>query len=88
MTTTLTAIAENVNVNTEPEWLGKMVCRQHKLNDQHKKARQEFAAAWNDFLVAIQEVNDQRGTNFSAEQALQEFHGQISEEGFDADDKD
>lgn len=74
--------------DSPPKWMHQIVRRQQLLNRQYLKARQEFAGVWNDFLSAVQEVNEKYGTEFTAEQSFQEFQGQFSDEGFDAEEVD
>jgi len=58
-----------------PNWLIKLVLRQDQLNRRYEKAHSKFAVAYNDFISAMDEINDQFGTTFSLEQSLAEFQG-------------
>ena len=58
-----------------PNWLIKLVLRQDQLNRRYEKAHSKFAAVYNDFLSAMDEINAQFGTSFTIEQSLTEFQG-------------
>ncbi len=58
-----------------PSWLTKMVQRQQSLNKKYEFAHGQFAAAYNEFLAAIDEINIEHGTDFSFQQAVTEYQG-------------
>jgi len=68
-----------------PAWMVKLLTRQDQLNQRYERAHGKFADAYNEFLMAVVEINDKFGTSFSLEQALAEFEGG---EADDADDED
>ncbi len=58
-----------------PSWLNKMVQRQQSLNKRYEFAHGQFAQAYNDFLMAIDEINAEHGTEFTFQQAVTEYQG-------------
>ncbi len=72
-----------------PSWLTKMVHRQQSLNKRYERAQGQFASAYNEFLMAIEEINEQHGTNFSFQQAATDYQGLFADGGtMDEDDED
>ena len=72
-----------------PSWLTKMVHRQKTLNKKYEFAHGQFAAAYNDFLAAIDEINIEHGTDFSFQQAVTEYQGFFANDALeDAEDED
>jgi len=59
----------------KPAWMVKMIQRQQQLNKKYEFAHGQFAAAYNDFLAAIDEINVEHGTDFSFQQAVTEYQG-------------
>lgn len=71
-----------------PAWIIKLLKRQDQLNKRYEKAHGKFAEAYNDFLGAVVEINDQFGTTFTLEEAVAEFEGQETDCACDDDDED
>jgi len=68
----------NNNLKTLPPWLAKIVQRQGVLNRQYEAAHDKMVEAYNDFLSAIDEINEDYGTEFTFEQAAAEFQGEFA----------
>jgi hypothetical protein len=64
----------------------KMVQRQQTLNKKYEFAHGQFAAAYNDFLAAIDEINIEHGTDFSFQQAVTEYQGFFANDAPDEDE--
>ncbi len=72
-----------------PLWMVKMVHRQKTLNKKYEFAHGQFAAAYNDFLAAIDEINIEHGTDFSFQQAVTEYQGFFANDALeDVEDED
>lgn len=84
--TTSQPIEKPKEVEELPIWLQKMVRRQELLNKRYERARGEFAQAYNDFLMIIEETNDKYGTNFTFQQAIEEFGGDFADDAPGEDD--
>jgi hypothetical protein len=69
-----------------PAWIIKLLKRQDQLNKRYEKAHGKFAEAYNEFLVAVAEINEQSGTNFTLEQAMTEFQGEYADCACDDDE--
>lgn len=71
-----------------PNWLKKLVNRQDALNAKYDKVHGEFAKAYNDFLITIEELNQEHGTSFSFEQAATEYQGMMAGDAYEDDEDD
>ena len=71
-----------------PPWLEKMVKRQDSLNEMYEVARGQFAQAFNKFLNYIDNINYSYGTEFSFQQAVEEYKGDIADVPDEDDDDD
>jgi len=80
------------SVDELPLWMKKIVRRQSILNKKYEFAHGQFATAYNDFLSAIDEVNSEHDTEFTFEQAVEEYGGMFAndapDEVEDDDDED
>ena len=70
----------------KPAWMLKMIQRQQTLNKRYEFAHGQFAAAYNDFLAAIDEINMEHGTDFSFQQAVTEYQGFFANDAPDEED--
>lgn len=61
-----------------PLWMVKMAQRQQSLNKRYEFAHGQFAQAYNDFLMAIDEINAEHGTEFTFQQAVTEYQGYLA----------
>lgn len=61
-----------------PKWLQKIVKRRLILDKKYCDAHDEFANAYNEFLLTIEEINEQRGTQFTFAQAIREYRGMFA----------
>ncbi len=64
--------------DTQQEWLAKMIKRQEELDSLYDEAHNKLADAYNEFLMAIDEVNFEYGTEFTFQQAAIEFQGEFA----------
>jgi hypothetical protein len=60
-----------------------MVQRQQSLNRRYELAHGKFAAAYNEFLMTIDEINAEHGTEFSFQQAVTEYQGFLANDAPD-----
>jgi hypothetical protein len=72
-----------VGKENHPDWILKLIKQQAQKENKYKKAHKQFASIYNEFLLMIEDINDQYGTSFTIQQALEEFHG---EEAWEDDD--
>jgi hypothetical protein len=71
-----------------PPWIQKILRQQVAHNKRYEKARALVAEAYNDFLSAISDVNNEHGTTFTIDQALAEWSGDYAPEAEEVVDDD
>ena len=71
-----------------PTWMLKIVRRQIKINEHFELAKGMVAAAYNDFLDAIEEVNNKYGTNFDVHEIYGEYGGEYAPDAVERDEDD
>ena len=71
-----------------PEWMLKIVRKQDRYNKIYETAHAFLAEANNELLMAIDDINQKFGTDFTFEQVVQDFGGQYSFEAADVDGDD
>jgi len=76
------------DIDDNPVWLKKMIRRQQSLNKKYERAHGEFAQAYNEFLMTIDEINSEHGTEFDFQQAANEYDGLFANDASGETDED
>ena len=80
--------APQVSAEPPPVWMVRIVKRQLRINKQYEMARGLVAAAYNDLIDAIAEVNNQYGTDFSLDELYGTYAGDYAPDAVEREEGD